>query len=472
MASQKVTENKCRKLKCPEGKRQFDLRIGDPAGLILRVTKTGHKSWVYRFTATDEMRDTGKRVEMKFGDYGTPAEGRFGLVDAKLQVAKLAADVRAGNDPRVEQNIMGLVVEPRSGRGPRVRDCWQIWVKHKAPGNAVNSRLKDNGLYKRTYQWVKDSHVDSFQRKHVTKWIQAMENEGKTPNTIRNHIQLIGKICSYAQDRGEDFSNVFSRFRYKTPKPRRSRTLTNNELRLLWNMDFGACNMNTLLRFILLTGNRKTETMLARWSDIDLNKREWTLPAQHVKTRNAHTIPFDSWLHELLVEHRETYGDVWKLKNPGKTFEFAKIKQGRVSDFVFPFYASEHFRYADNEKAYQGIQVTLAYYLETRLGLTRGQKTGTGFTVHDLRRTVGTRLKRIRVDGEKLHGDTVRATLNHREGHGVTEQHYAPFDPQDAWPEHKQGLELWSQELRSIVEPDPTGGAKQKPKLTLLKRTA
>mgnify|MGYP003142633888 FL=1 len=87
-------------------------------------------------------------------------------------------------------------------------------------------------------------------------------------------------------------------------------------------------------------------------------------------------------------------------------------------------------------------------------------------------RTLGTRLKRIRVDGEKLHADTVRATLNHREGHGVTEQHYAPFDPQDAWPEHKQGLELWSQELRSIVEPDPTGGAKQKPKLTLLKRTA
>ena len=109
-----------------------------------------------------------------------------------------------------------------------------------------------------------------------------------------------------------------------------------------------------------------------------------------------------------------------------------------------------------------GINYTFSHYLKTHLNLTTGN-TGTGFTVHDLRRTVATRLKRTRVDGVRLHPDTVRATLNHRESQGVTEHHYAPFDPADVWPEHKQGLELWSDELRSIVAPGPTGGKQVKP---------
>lgn len=475
----KVTETACRRFKCEEHKKQTDLSVGQPAGLYLRATRTGHKSWIFRFTPKQGMPNAGSRVEMKFADYGTK-DPAMGLVDARLKANEYAGSLRQDRDPRVQQVINGEVLIPRSGRGPRLRDIYNVWIEDHAPGLAATTQALHRHQWNLTPDWIKDAHISSVKKAQINKLATQLRKLKTTNNQIRCRIQFCGTLCNWADQSGyeefEDIQNPFTKYRIKIKKPKRSRTLTNNELRLLWHQGFGRTPMQTIARCVLLTGNRKTETLLARWSDIDLQKREWTLPATNVKTNYAHTIPFDSWLLEILTEHRETYGQHWQRKHPSETFQFAtmpwgRLKGVRMNDFVFPYWAQEHFKHESNEKTYNTPHVQWKYYLRKDHGYTFG-KDGTGFSIHDLRRTVGTRMKRLRVDGRRLHGDVTRAVLNHREAIGVTEQVYAPFEPQDVWPEHKQGLELWSQELRSIVEPDPTGGAKQKPKLTLLKRSA
>lgn len=468
MASRKTTESKCRSLKPIPGKKQTDLGVDQPKGLILRCSKNGVKSWVYRFTAPPSASDRGKRKEMKFASYGT-GQHQTGLVDARLAAAEFAGLVRNDVDPRLHiTTTEGVSVQSRSGRGPRLTDINNIWIQHGQSKLALNTKRAELFKWKLLPDWIKNSHIDSIKRKEILKLITELEVEGRSKITIRTYLQYCGKVIGFAQQRGEDISNPFTRYAMKTPKPKRARVLTNNELRQLWDLDFGQSNLNILVRFILLTGSRRTETMLARWNDIDIERREWTLPAYNVKTKQAHTIPFDSWLQELLVEHRETYSDGWRTSHKGQRFEFAtmpntgKLKGTRVSEYVFPEFAELFYKAKAAGKVYNGPSTMFRYYLNHKLGLTGG-KTGTGFTLHDLRRTVATRLKRTRFDGVRLHPDTVRATLNHREAHGITEGVYATFDPADVWPEHKQGLELWSSELRSIVAPGPTGGKQHKP---------
>ena len=91
------------------------------------------------------------------------------------------------------------------------------------------------------------------------------------------------------------------------------------------------------------------------------------------------------------------------------------------------------------------------------------------FTIHDMRRTVATRMKRLKPDGQRLDFNVVRATLNHREAIGVTEEHYSGgFDPAEYWTEHRQALDLWSQELRSIVDPTPADAGGNSRRLRLV----
>jgi integrase len=41
----------------------------------------------------------------------------------------------------------------------------------------------------------------------------------------------------------------------------------------------------------MLTGQRRSEVLEAQWSEIDLKKRLWTIPAERMKAGAAHVVP-------------------------------------------------------------------------------------------------------------------------------------------------------------------------------------
>ena len=45
------------------------------------------------------------------------------------------------------------------------------------------------------------------------------------------------------------------------------------------------------LEFTILTATRTSETLGAKWSEIDLNSSTWTVPASRMKTRREHRVP-------------------------------------------------------------------------------------------------------------------------------------------------------------------------------------
>jgi integrase len=45
------------------------------------------------------------------------------------------------------------------------------------------------------------------------------------------------------------------------------------------------------LEFLILTATRTSEVLNAQWSEIDLEARVWTIPAERMKARKAHAVP-------------------------------------------------------------------------------------------------------------------------------------------------------------------------------------
>ena len=54
------------------------------------------------------------------------------------------------------------------------------------------------------------------------------------------------------------------------------------------------------LRFIILTAARSGEAVGARWSEIDLTKRIWTVPASRMKAKREHRVPLSDAVVDIL----------------------------------------------------------------------------------------------------------------------------------------------------------------------------
>ena len=68
------------------------------------------------------------------------------------------------------------------------------------------------------------------------------------------------------------------------------------------------------LEFLILTASRTSEALCVVWSEIDLRRRLWTIPAERMKAGKEHRVPLSSRACEILTEMSEV----------------------RHSDFVFP----------------------------------------------------------------------------------------------------------------------------------------
>ena len=90
--------------------------------------------------------------------------------------------------------------------------------------------------------------------------------------------------------------------RRTNPKERaRERVLTDEEIRAVWNNATGA--YGRLVRFLLLTAQRREKVATMRWDDIDANV--WTIPTEEREKGNASELLLPEEAMEILGERGE-----------------------------------------------------------------------------------------------------------------------------------------------------------------------
>jgi integrase len=185
-----------------------------------------------------------------------------------------------------------------------------------------------------------------------------------------------------------------------------SHVLTDDELAAVWR----ACkddDLGRIVRLLILTGCRRQEIGGMRWSELDADKGTWTLPGERSKNGRAHTLPL-----------------------PQTAWQIIQTVPRRASrDRLFGLLADDGFtRWA--------VKVDLDKALD---GTVRP------FRLHDLRRTVATRLADLGVQPR-----VIEQILNHQSGHkrgpaGI-------YNRSSYEREVKAALALWADHIRALVE--------------------
>jgi len=65
------------------------------------------------------------------------------------------------------------------------------------------------------------------------------------------------------------------------------------------------------LKFIILTAARTDQALSATWTEIDLEKRLWVIPAHRMKSPREHRVPLSSPAIEILLELRSWVQSEW-----------------------------------------------------------------------------------------------------------------------------------------------------------------
>ena len=201
-------------------------------------------------------------------------------------------------------------------------------------------------------------------------------------------------------------------------KRARSRVLSDAELRAAWRGGEAlGYPYGPLFRLLILTGQRKSEVAEALWSEFDLAKRLWVIPAERMKADAAHVVPLSDDAVALLKAlptfnsgdylFSTTFG-----KSPVNGFSKGKIRL--------------------DEK-----MLEILHENDRKAKLP-------DFVIHDIRRTVRTGLSSI-----PGISDLVRELVI---GHTKPGLHKV-YDLHAFIDEKRHALDAWAARLRGIVDP-------------------
>jgi integrase len=354
----------------PGGKNPTRRAVGDARELTLEAARAKAKKWLEMIAAGKDPKveeDRAKRAEKSKQDNTFEAVAEEFI---KRHVSKTRKAVVA------EREIRRAFIKPW-GRRP-ITDIDQLDVK------AVLRETVDRGAMYQAHNLL--VHVRS-----LFNWAIAQGDYGldRSPCDRLKPKMVIGK------------------------KEVRTRVLMDDELRRVWRAaEKMGYPYGPVFQMLALTGQRKSEVAEARWSEFDLDRKLWTIPAARMKAAAAHVVPLTQEVLVLL----------------GRLPRFTR------GDFLFSTMAGRK-------------PVNSFSKAKTRIDqlITEDGQPIEDWRIHDLRRTMRTGLSALPVS------DMVRELVI---GHTRPGLHKV-YDQYSYVDEKRHALELWSARLRSIVTPPP-----------------
>ena len=210
---------------------------------------------------------------------------------------------------------------------------------------------------------------------------------------------------------------------------KRDRVLTDAEIRATWEACGDLSAFGRAFRFMLVTGQRRSEVGEMTWGEIDMARRAWTLSRDRTKADRAHEIPLSD-LALSIIDECPKIGDF--VFSTGRS---APMRAGATAG-ARPISGWSKAKAALDRLTPRKAQ---AYAVE------RGEEAPTQFAewhLHDLRRTCATNLARLGVDRV-----VIGKILNHAEQEVTAVHDRHRYDA-----EKRRALDVWGERLTAIVD--------------------
>jgi integrase len=399
----------------------FDVMDALVPALGIRILPSGKRSFVLigRFPGG---RNPTRRA---LGGYG-----ELTLERARGKARDWLELIRRGVDPQAEEQRL------RQAEQRRQRNNFEAiaedFIKDKVAGERKGREVERDIRREFIPRWG-NKPITDITAQDIRDVVKAAKDRG-APYQAHNLLVLAKRMFSWTIDQqvyGLE-SSPCEQLKPKAiigKKAFRSRVLSDEELRAFWRATEGlGYPYGPLFRLLAFTGQRKSEVAEARWSEIDFDRRLWTIPADRMKADAAHVVPLSNDVVAILRGLPRF--------NRGECLFSTCFGAKPVNGF---------------SKAKQRVDKRMLDSLQT-IAQTLGEKPPTAlkpWVIHDIRRTMRTGLSALPVP------DLVRELVIAHTKPGL----HKVYDQHAYLDEKRRALDLWSERLREIARPTPDGAS-------------
>jgi integrase len=361
--------------------RDKPYKVTDGEGMYVVVSPSGTKAFRYDY------RIDGKRETLTIGRYepGTSSRGKDALDALEYGAVVSLKDARALRDLASRQVEAGVSpskakVEKRTQEADG--DTFGAWVQRyfefKADPKSGDEKLADSTLalrksvYKRILETpLAKKRLDEIKPTALAEILdKAKADRGPGPAVHARELVLL--VYRYAIGKGVEVKNPadsIARKAIATFKPR-ERNLNRHEIRAFFDALQHTATAPTLrlaVKFMLLTGVRKSEFIGATWKELDWDRATWTIPKERMKADREHVVYLPEQALDILTTLQTCFPSS-KFFHPGRYDSDEPISNATLN---------------------RTINATVKLIND---GLDPGADEFQTFTVHDLRRTFSTRM--------------------------------------------------------------------------------
>lgn len=415
---------------------RYERAVTKARGLSVLVYPNGCKSFVLRYAA-----ESGARRRLPLGDY--PG---LSLADARLKAQALRAEIVGGRDPAAER----AASRAEARMGETLEELSQNYFKAAALGlhGGRKRPLRPDTVARQKALWLRHPgpvlgarRYKDLKRADIRQYMQSLVLKAElSAASIAAIGDVLRALFAFALHEDLVEANPTAGLTRPISPESRSRLFTDAALGQLLASLVDASDaaegredpharmgptMALGLRFLLLTLTRRTEAAGARWPEIDLKARTWTIPGSRTKNRQIHVVPLSSQALAVLREAR-------------------KLPNASDDGFVFPSPTNPQ-AHLDPHAVTRAVNRLCA-----RLKLPLGSP-------HDFRRTGATILTGEQYRTRRF---IVGKVLGHSSHEGVAVT--AVYDRNEYLLEKREALDAWGRHIEGLLQPSQDNGPKRR----------
>ncbi len=387
------TEKQIQALKPKE--QRYDIREKSGSGFAVRVFTSGEKSWIFFYNFE------GRKRRMTLGSY--PA---LSLSEARSLHRNALTILAHGNDPGLSKQKEKLETRLSATIEALIHEYIEKWAKPRKRSWQEDERI----LLKDVQPAFRNRKARDITKRDILLLLDKIK-ERNAPIAANRTLACVRRLFNFAVERDIITSSPCSSIKAPAKENRRERCLSLDEIRCVWDgLPKARMSLSTqlVLKFQLVTAQRKGEVITAEWSDFDITAGWWTIPASKAKNDHVNRVPLSKLAIQLLDEIKTISGD---------------------SHWLFPAVRG------DGHIGGQSIDHAVRRSIEVFEVIDP-------WTPHDLRRTAATH-----ITGMGIPRLVVSKLLNHAEN-SVT----AIYDRHSYDAEKKHALDVWATKLQNLID--------------------
>jgi integrase len=262
----------------------------DGLGLYLQVSSFDTKAWVFRYILD------GRARKMGLGPLHTVS-----LAEARKRAAEARLKVLDDIDPVTEKHAQRASKRLEAAKAVTFKQCAEAYIDAHRNGwrNARHAYQWPSTLATYAYPMFGNLPVQSIDVALVMKVLEPIwRDKTETASRLRGRIEA---VLDWAKVRGYRDGENPARWRGHLDHllPARSDVAPRKHLHAVPFRDLPAFMARlrkhdgveaTALEFCILTAARTGDVLSARWSEIDLAQKLWTIPGERMKSGKEHRV--------------------------------------------------------------------------------------------------------------------------------------------------------------------------------------